>query len=298
MFVIGSGPPAKEPQGNQQVTPLAHVELRGTGPIPMILIPPYGCDWRVYEGFMKRNASRYSMFSVTLPGFGDSEPPPVLSGATYADLPWMMNADRAILRLVKERSLSRPVILGGSIGGQIAMRAALLHPKHFRAAVSLDGAPASPLGPAAAEVSPEERAKRVDTAFAPAFEAMPEQAWAGMWSARAMEVVKDPEYGKQLGQQWGGVPKTTGVRYVLEALAADLTPEIRRSDVPILIVAAIPEKDMPYGTRDQLKKQWANVAQLGSHVKVVYFENCRHFVHREAPDKLDSTLRDFLKRID
>ncbi|NDG63958.1 MAG: hypothetical protein EBY29_10920 [Planctomycetes bacterium] len=40
------------------VTPLAHVEERGTGPITMILIPGLSCDWRIYDAFMRRGLDR------------------------------------------------------------------------------------------------------------------------------------------------------------------------------------------------------------------------------------------------
>ena len=55
---------------------LAHVETRGEGDTHLLLVPGLLCDWTVWESFMERNAERYTMHAVTLPGFGGTEPPP------------------------------------------------------------------------------------------------------------------------------------------------------------------------------------------------------------------------------
>ena len=67
---------------------LAHVERVGTGPVDLVLIPGLACDWRVWEDFLQRNARRYTMYAVTLPGFGGApaefdpdEPTPLLDDA-------------------------------------------------------------------------------------------------------------------------------------------------------------------------------------------------------------------------
>ena len=49
---------AAPPPAPTTVTPLAHVEERGTGPITMILIPGLSCDWRIYDAFMRRGLDR------------------------------------------------------------------------------------------------------------------------------------------------------------------------------------------------------------------------------------------------
>ena len=49
------------------ITPVAHVETIGSGPIHVVLIPSLGCDWSVWSGFMARNSKRFTMHAVTLP---------------------------------------------------------------------------------------------------------------------------------------------------------------------------------------------------------------------------------------
>src|SRR5262245_47521140 len=78
-------PPAAAPKVDQPaaapstgaVTPLGHVEVRGTGPVPVVLIPNLVMDWTIFESFMQRNSEKFTMYAVTLPGFAGSAPPPM-----------------------------------------------------------------------------------------------------------------------------------------------------------------------------------------------------------------------------
>src|SRR5262245_60595350 len=69
---------------------IAEVERRGSGPVPLVLIAgaPYG--WRAWEGFMARNAERYTMFAVTPAGYAGTAPPALPAGerADLAAKPW------------------------------------------------------------------------------------------------------------------------------------------------------------------------------------------------------------------
>src|SRR5690606_30796269 len=50
-----------------------HVVKRGSGPVPMVLVSDVLMPAEeVYGSFMPQNAGRYTMYAVTLPGFGAS----------------------------------------------------------------------------------------------------------------------------------------------------------------------------------------------------------------------------------
>ncbi|HWQ33597.1 MAG TPA: hypothetical protein VNQ79_12150 [Blastocatellia bacterium] len=55
-------------RSNTPLGELGHVEKRGRGPVPMILISDVRTDWTIWQSFMERNAERYTMYAVTLPG--------------------------------------------------------------------------------------------------------------------------------------------------------------------------------------------------------------------------------------
>ena len=114
---------------------LGAVVERDTGPIDMILVSGFGAGASVFEGFLRRNAKRYHMFAVTLPGLeGTPRPPMPPPAASYGDQTWTRAAMEAVVRLIGERKLDRPGLVGHFINGtQVALRVALDHPDLARA---------------------------------------------------------------------------------------------------------------------------------------------------------------------
>src|SRR5947208_8825561 len=63
-----------EPRGKPQGTYL-HIETRGHGPTPLLLISDLGIDGRkLYDSFAQRQDRAYTMHIVTLPYAGDARP--------------------------------------------------------------------------------------------------------------------------------------------------------------------------------------------------------------------------------
>ena len=68
---------------------LGSVVEHGHGPIDMVLISGFGLGASTFQEFMRRNADRYRMFAVTLPGFeGTSAPPMPPPGTGYGAQTW------------------------------------------------------------------------------------------------------------------------------------------------------------------------------------------------------------------
>ena len=122
---------------------LGAVVERGRGPIDMILVSGSGLGASVFDGFMNRNRGRYHMLAVTLPGFAGTPAPPMPpAGTSYGDQTWTRGAAEAIVHLIHDRRLHRPVLVGHFINGSpVAMRVAVEHPELVRSLVLLAGSP-------------------------------------------------------------------------------------------------------------------------------------------------------------
>jgi hypothetical protein len=84
---------------------LGAVRRVGTGARTLILIPGLGFGDGIWTEFMDRHAADYTMFAVTLPGFGGTDPWPMpADGESFAKRPWMGYAGRAIERLMDAKS--------------------------------------------------------------------------------------------------------------------------------------------------------------------------------------------------
>jgi pimeloyl-ACP methyl ester carboxylesterase len=269
---------------------LAHVEVGGKGPVPVVLIPGLACDWTVYKGFMERNAKRYTMYAVTLPGFGGSEAPALAEGAKPSDDAWLRNAEAAVAAMVTEKKLDQPVVIGHSLGGHLAFRLAEDHPEMFKAAVALDGAPAFPMR---GSMTKENRAKLVDTQVGPQFEKMTDEAWATQTRASAKSMVTDPERAKAIGELCAAVKGKTAGRYMVELMGADRSAELKDLKIPVLEIAAV--SDLAAGpAAKSVRKSWQDQFKEAPKVTLVFFEKTRHFVMEDAPAELDTAVEDFL----
>ncbi|HTF88849.1 MAG TPA: hypothetical protein VK843_10605 [Planctomycetota bacterium] len=61
---------------------LGAVVERGSGPIDMVMVSGFGVGASAFEGFMRRNATRYHMVAITLAGFEGTPAPPMPAAGT------------------------------------------------------------------------------------------------------------------------------------------------------------------------------------------------------------------------
>ena len=113
-----------------------YVEEAGQG-TPLLCLHTAGSDGRQYRALMneKRITSRYRVIAFDMPWHGKSSPPArwhneeyQLTSAQYTTM---------VLSVMTALELDRPVLIGCSIGGRIALHLALEHPQAFRAIIGL-----------------------------------------------------------------------------------------------------------------------------------------------------------------
>jgi pimeloyl-ACP methyl ester carboxylesterase len=274
-------------------TPLAHIEMRGTGSVPMVLIPGLMSEWTVFESMMTRNASKYTMYAVTLPGFGGSLPPPLPDATPPSKTLWLDNAERAILDLIESKKIVKPVLVGHSMGAHLALRLAAKHPDKFQAAVAIDGLPAFPLMPGV-ELSKEQRAAQIDGVFAQQMGTLTDEVWTNQVRQGTSNMVKSADRAKEIAEMSVRVPRPTSVRYMLELLASDVTKELKASSCKVLGIAALGDDSTRFGSIDLAKAAWKSQFDAVPAATVVYFDDTRHFVMDDAPTELDLAIEQFL----
>lgn len=118
-----------------------YYEEAGDG-IPMLLQHTAGCHGGQWRHLMENPAitDRFRLIAYDLPFHGKSVPPP--TRRWWAE-PYNLRGEflRAIpLELSSALSLERPVFMGCSVGGLLALDLAHRHPDRFRAIVSVEGA--------------------------------------------------------------------------------------------------------------------------------------------------------------
>ena len=116
-----------------------YFEEAGQG-IPLLCLHTAGADGRQYRELLNDPAitARFRVIAFDLPWHGKSSPPAGFETEAY-HLTTQLYVD-TVMAVSRALGLSRPVVMGCSIGGRAVLHLALRHGGHFRAAIGLQSA--------------------------------------------------------------------------------------------------------------------------------------------------------------
>jgi len=281
-------------------TPLAHVEVRGDGPVSVVLIPGVPVDWRYWEGFMQRNADRYTMYAVSLPGVAGAQappPPPEWNPTSREerkdpplDTPWFDNAVQAIADMMIERGVERAAVVGHAMGGTIALRMAIEHPSLVSAVVTLEGPVATPLH---REMSQKQRAEYAMVNFARNLEAIAPEQWDEQMATWTRNAAPDEQIAEFVTTISLETERDVCIQYMVEHQMTDLRQEMDSLRAPLLGVFTSgvgpngPQIDK--AKRDHFRPAW--------HERIRFYEtdDISFFYNLKAPDRFDTEIAEFFK---
>ena len=278
---------------------IARVDVRGHGPVDMILIPSGGFSGSVFETFMSRNADLCTCYAITQSGYGGT-PAPELPATSYEARTWALGFEAALERLIRDRHLHRPVIVGHSLLGDYhALRFALDHPKDVGAAIILAGAPSMRFVSRADRTkpaTPEDRAAYARQ-YAEYYEKLTDEQWKKEL-VQAPALSMDRAAGEQLFEQLELNPRATMLRYYLEVMTADLSPELSHFPVPLLVLEPMPDETS--FVRPELRPEWktrnpwVTANPPIANLTIRYIDHARRFVMIDQPEQVRQTIVDFL----
>ncbi len=301
---------------------IAHVERRGKGPVPLVLLPGAPFGWKAWEGFMKRNEAKYTMWAVTPAGY-DQTPPPAIGEHDADDFtrrPWT-DALVADLAALIEKEIAAPGKLGPAVvvghhlmSDYYAVRLAHEHPSLVRAVVSVAGLGAFPVPPNAGPPGPETRARWVAESRVPFFRTVRQDTWnANTFPASALST--DADRGDALFEEEVEVPIETQLHYYLEYATDDVEPHVSAMSAPLLALQLKPKmsfEGLSQSMKDQLVKKFGSLDAAKKAVRFggpwetlldrlpherVRLENVADsgsFMMDDAPAALDDALAKFL----
>ena len=272
---------------------LGHVMKAGNGKIPVILIPDVGMDGNVFQSFLDRNKSNYTMYAVTLPGFGGTPALPTFEKRDYNAKRLWKNAEDAIMNLIRKENLQAPIILGHQGGAYLALRLALDYPHNIGAAVVLNGLLYSPMviskDDPSGKLTPELR-DRIAKLFLPIelFPRPSRECFSKYWENIGGTMSKDPQRNLQLAQNGGKSDAHLTWDYGAELMTTDLSNEITQLKTRTLVIPSITDPKQP----NAAVTQWKTVkSEL---VKIVPMENVGTFSVDDSPEQFDKLLLDFV----
>jgi pimeloyl-ACP methyl ester carboxylesterase len=238
----------------------------GSGDPPMLFVHGIGnhTHFAAQVDYFSRS---HRVVAPDLPGFGQSDAPEREYGiAAFADdIAWLCD----------ELDLHRPVIVGHSMAGAVALEVAAARPELPSAIVLLDPIPIVPLPALQAQ-----RAQLVDALAGPAYR----EALRGFAEARMFRPADDPQLRVRIIDEMCATPQ-----HVLVPTFASLSrwsgEDIAdRVSIPVLLITA----------GDGLPADMTRTRELLPQLELGRTVGVGHFAHAMAPDQVNAMIAHFL----
>ena len=253
---------------------------------PLVFIPGLSSGPWAWQPMTERFAKDHVVYVVTLAGF-DGMPP--------AGPKPLAAAEAAIVRLIEQQKIDRPVLVGHSLGGTMAIHIAQTRSDLIAGVVALDGLP---VFPRSEDLPLDQRpayAARVKASLPrdPAVYAASQNAYMASPGG-----VIDPVVGKRLAGLSGRSDPASVASYLEDALAADFRPGLPRIKVPVLLL--VPYRLDDYANNPQAFSEtdkgnyYAGLMRGTPKLQVVTVSPARHFAMFDQPDKVEDAIRAFL----
>ena len=261
------------------------VVARGTGP-DVVLIPGLASHRDVWAGVADTLDDRYRLHLVQVNGFAGFAP-----GAN-ADGPVSAPVAEEIARYIRETGLTRPAVIGHSMGGTIGMMLAARQTGSVGRLMVVDMTPFMGMmfGPAAATA---EGLRSVaegmrDTILAQSLESpasMLGQMIASMTRSQAMRSV--------LLQNARASHRATVANAFHELIVTDMRPELSRIVVPVTVLYVVPPNvPMTPAQYDSLTKESYSGIR---NARVIRIEDSNHFIQIDQPSRFVSEVDAFMR---
>lgn len=266
------------------------VQTHGTHGRPVILIPGLGSGAWVWQQTVPALARDHVVYTVTLAGF-DGTPAPTGGG-------YLAQAERSLVQLIAERHLDKPVLVGHSLGGTLALKLASEQPQLLGGVVAVDGLPVFPM---VASMGAEQRQQMAQAMKAQVAAATPEQFQAQQLAYMQSIGTIDPARARTLAERSARSDPKAVAEYMAEDIALDFRAQMRDADLPILEISPYYAPDgkaspQPY-TEAQKSAFWKSLLGDAPHATVVSIAPSRHFAMFDQPQQFQQALDGFLKSL-
>jgi pimeloyl-ACP methyl ester carboxylesterase len=280
---------------------LGNFKKRGTGRHAMILIPDLGADWTVFDSFMERNESMFTFYAITLPGFGGTNPPRRPASLDFGSMDWWVNAETAVLNLIRKENVQEPIVLGHQAGAYLAMKLALENPKVVRGAVVLNGLLYAPV-PGIPPNTPQQERVKIVNSWTPA-EVFPNPSPAQYRAVMLQNgewFCKNKERQKRIADMLGTTRSSVWWNYFAELATTDLTMQMKRLRLPVLVLPSVYDAgSVGVESSKTAIAQWEPLEKSVSSlpITVIRIEDCRAYATEDQPEKLDQAIRQWIEKL-
>jgi len=253
---------------------------------PLILIPGLASGSWAWQDTIRAFGATHPVYVLTLPGFDGR---PAASAQPFAA------ARAAVARLIQDRKLDKPVIVGHSLGGTLGYAVAEDQPALVGGVVAIDGLPVMPGTEALAPAQRAQMAEGMRGRIAGAPAAFAGQQQAYMRTIGVIDMGKADDLARLSARS---DPASTA-QYAADVLNLDLRPGLTSIQAPLLVISPYHDLDASQqGISESAKADYYRSLLDGApKVQVVSVAPARHFAMIDQPQKVNEAIENFLKSL-
>jgi pimeloyl-ACP methyl ester carboxylesterase len=250
---------------------------RGTGP-DLILVHGLGSHHNVWDSVTGPLGAKYTLHIVQVNGFAGVAPGANVSGPVSAPV-----ADE-IARYITATGLTKPALVGHSMGGTIGMMLAARHPDALGHLVVVDMHPFVGQLFGRPDATPETVRPVADRILAAP------DSFVGEFTKMVAGMTTRESLQQGLVQNVNASTQTTVVNAFHELMVTDLRADLSRITTPMLVLypsdGPVPADQFEAGMR----AAYANAPNA----KLVKIDNARHFIQLDQPARLVAEIEAFV----
>lgn len=258
------------------------VEVTGKGK-PIIFIPGLASSGEVWKDTVAQFSNRYECHVVTLAGF---------AGVAPIATPLLSTVQKELAEYIDAKKLDRPIMVGHSLGGFLALRMGADTPAKVGKLIVVDSLPA--LGAVQMPDITPDQLKSMAARMRDGMRSQDAVTFAeGQRRSVASMVTKPDDLERVLG--WGRKSDGATVMNAMhDLIATDLRQDIERIKSPTLVLGTwIAYKD--YTTRAAVENTFKTQYQKLTGVTIEVADTARHFIMYDDPKWMFERMEKFLK---
>jgi N-formylmaleamate deformylase len=267
------------------------VEKTGNGPA-LILIPGLYCSGDVWKETVAHYKDRYTCYSITLPGFAGQ--PPIHSGAAGAnagsgaavaggeDTTLLAAMGQDIARYITENKIRKPLLVGHSLGGWLALKIATSNPGLLGGVVCVSSAPFLPalsMGNGISLDSARAMGKMIKGYMVGQ---TPEQIRQGQQYTLPTMIRDTMRINEVMKMAVRCDPATQG-EVMYELFSVDLRPEMYKVQCPVLVLGDWVAYKSYGATRENVLEKYQQQYGKAAHVTIEINDDSKHFIMYDEP---------------
>jgi pimeloyl-ACP methyl ester carboxylesterase len=257
----------------------ATIERSGTGAQAVILIPGLGCGPFVFDAIASDLERDHVVYRVRFDGF---------DGHATIQSPFLAAYTKSIADLIARDHLQKPLLIGHSLGGHVALAIAEQEPANVGAVLAIDALPMfPPLQPGETIAARAAFANR----FAQMMIEAPDDQYRALVRQNTAALVTDPKNVDLVVEHTLAGDRAAFAGAAAEMMQDDLTSNLSAITAPVTVLVPAPSAALAAQMTSGYTQLYAGTA----HLRVVAIPNSKHFIMLDQPALFATAVDAFVR---